>query len=214
MSHTAFVGKGSEVVVDADYVVVGTGAGGAAAAVALARAGATVLMVEAGPWRDPKDYAWSTYGALRDMIDEWGETITRGRAFWPVVQASVVGGTTVINSAICVRTPADILDQWQRDFGVGGGASSDFSARLWAWQDRLEDELSVAETEPHAMGRSNELALAGDAAAGCEGHGIRRYATGCVGSGQSIRLRIRTLSKQPSLLRADSLKDLHQHDVM
>lgn len=197
--HTAFQPRGNEIVVDADYVVVGSGAGGAAAAVTLARGGATVIVVEAGPWRDPHDYAHSTYGALRDMIDEWGEMITRGRALWPVVQARVVGGTTVINSAICVRTPADILDQWQRDFGVGGGASSAFSARLWAWQDRLEDELSVAETEPHALGRSNELALAGDAAAGFDGHLIRRYAKGCVGSGQCLQ-GCRSLRKQSTNL--------------
>ena len=42
----AFIGD--EVVVEADYVVVGTGAGGAAAAVTLARGGATVVFVEAG----------------------------------------------------------------------------------------------------------------------------------------------------------------------
>lgn len=184
MSHTAFVGKGSEVVVDADYVVVGTGAGGAAAAVALARAGATVLMVEAGPWRDPKDYAWSTYGALRDMMDDWGSTITVGRALWPIVQARVVGGTTVVNSAICVRTPADVFAEWQRDHGV---ATGDYADRVWAKQDLLERELHVSETAPASMGRSNEHALAGDAKAGFHGHVIQRFAKGCLGTGQCLQ---------------------------
>lgn len=186
-SHTAFQPRGSEVIVEADFVVVGSGAGGAAAAVTLARGGATVIVVEAGPWRDPHDYAHSTYGALRDMMDDWGATITRGPALWPVVQARVVGGTTVINSAICVRTPSDIFDEWQQNFGIGDGGGGQFAERLWRWQDQLETELCVAETGPEAMGRSNELALKGDAAAGYDGHVIRRYAKGCVGSGQCLQ---------------------------
>lgn len=185
--HTAFQPRGSEVEVEADFVVVGSGAGGAAAAVTLARAGASVILVEAGPWRDPSDYAHSTYGALRDMMDDWGATITMGRALWPVVQARVVGGTTVINSAICVRTPADIFDEWQTRFGIGDGGGGKFAERLWAWQDRVEAELCVAETGPDAMGRSNQLALQGDEAGGFDGHVIKRYAKGCIGSGQCLQ---------------------------
>lgn len=194
MSHIHFQERG-DVAVEADFVVVGSGAGGAAAAVTLARAGASVIIVEAGPWRDPHDYAHSTYGALRDMMDDWGSTITFGRAFWPVVQARLVGGTTVINSAICVRTPPDVFEEWQRDFGVG----ADLAERVWGWQDRLEDELCVEETAPEAMGRSNQLAIRGDAAAGYDGHVIKRYAKGCVGSGQCLQ-GCRSLRKQSTNL--------------
>lgn len=196
MSHISFQARGADVQVEADYVVVGSGAGGAAAAVTLARGGASVVVVEAGPWRDPSDYAHSTYGALRDMMEDWGSTITMGRALWPIVQARLVGGTTVINSAICVRTPADIFEEWQRDHGVGGGS---FADRLWAWQDRLEEELCVAETGPEAMGRSNQLALKGDVAAGYDGHVIKRYAKGCLGSGQCLQ-GCRSMKKQSTNL--------------
>jgi choline dehydrogenase-like flavoprotein len=184
MSHSSFQVKGSEVVVEADVVVVGTGAGGAAAAVALARAGVKVLLVEAGPWRDPADYPVSTYGAMRDMMDDWGSTITMGRAFWPVVQAKLVGGTTVINSAICVRTPEDIFTAWQQEFGI---ATGDYPEKIWAFQDQIERELHVGETEPAFMGRSNELALRGDVAAAYHGHVIRRFAKACIGSGQCLQ---------------------------
>ncbi|MDP2313088.1 MAG: GMC family oxidoreductase [Pseudomonadota bacterium] len=203
MSHVAYQERG-DVAVEADFVVVGTGAGGAAAAVTLARGGASVIMVEAGPWREPHDYAHSTYGAMRDMMDDWGSTITMGRALWPVVQARLVGGTTVINSAICVRTPEDIFLEWQRNHGVGDQA---FMERMWRFQDQLEDDLCVAETAPESMGRSNELALRGDAAAGYDGHVIKRYAKGCLGSGQclqgcrSMRKQSTNLNYVPEVLR-------------
>jgi choline dehydrogenase-like flavoprotein len=196
VSHLSFQPRGPDVEVEADYVVVGSGAGGAAAAVTLARAGATVIIVEAGPWRDPNDYAHSTYGALRDMMDDWGSTLTFGRALWPVVQARLVGGTTVINSAICVRTPADIFAEWQRDHGVGGDAMAE---RVWRFQDQLEDELCVEETAPASLGRSNDLALRGDAAAGYDGHVIKRYAKGCLGSGQCLQ-GCRSMRKQSTNL--------------
>ena len=76
-----------------DYVVVGSGAGGAAAAVTLARGGASVAIVEAGAWRDPDDYPLTAYGAMRDLMDDWGSQVTVGRALWPVVQARTVERT-------------------------------------------------------------------------------------------------------------------------
>lgn len=191
MSHLSFQPKGPEIQLSADVVVVGSGAGGAAAAVQLARAGVSVVVIEAGPWRDPLDYPHSTYGAMRDVMDDWGATVTLGRALWPVVQARLVGGTTVINSAICVRTPADIFEEWQQNFGIG----ADLSERVWKYQDQLETELCVEETAPAALGRSNELAIKGDAAANYGGHLIKRYAKGCEGSGQCLQ-GCRALRKQ------------------
>lgn len=182
MSHVSFREAGYEL--DVDYVVVGSGAGGATAANTLARGGATVALVEAGPWRDPSDYPSSTYGAMRDLFDDWGVGIAQGRALWPIVQASCVGGTTVINSAICVRTPEDVMVGWERDLGVGSKA---FRDAIWRHQDALERELSAEVVPKAAMGRSNELALVGAKAVGYESHAMTRYAKGCVGAGQCLQ---------------------------
>lgn len=167
---------------ETDFVVVGSGAGGATAAALLARAGRHVTVVEAGLWRDPHDYPQSSYGAMRDLMDDWSSNVTMGRALWPVVQARVVGGTTVVNSAICVRTPDDIFTQWREAHGL-----PDLSAEYGRHQDRLEQELSAEEVPPAARGRSNALAAAGDAAAGFGGHVMRRYVKGCLGTGQCLQ---------------------------
>ena len=93
------------------------------------------------------------------------------------------GGTTVINSAICVRTPDDIFAQWERDHGVG-----ELRAEMLAAQDVLERELSVEEAPPESRGRSNLLAMKGAEALGYpESHYMRRYVKGCAGSGQCLQ---------------------------
>ncbi len=165
-------------------MVVGSGAGGATAAVTLARGGAKVAIVEAGPWREPADYATSVYGAMRDMIAAWGSNVTRGRAFWPVVQASLVGGTTVINSAIGVRTPADIFEQWERDHGVGSGWMPE---AVWRAQDALERELSWEPAPAPSIGRSNLLALEAAKSVGFESNYTKRYVKGCLGKGSCLQ---------------------------
>ncbi len=184
MSHLSYRDDGGPVSLSVDYVVVGSGAGGATVAVSLARGGASVALVEAGPWRDPVDYPSSMYGAMRDMMDNWSTTLTRGRVFWPVVQASLVGGTTVINSAIVVRTPGDVFELWQREHGFGGDGLAE---RVWAKQDEVERELAVQPTGAASMGRSNELAIAAAARIGFEGHVIRRNVTDCLGRGQCLQ---------------------------
>ena len=182
-THVAFRGAGEAPFEgEADYVVVGSGAGGAAAAVTLARGGARVAIVEAGAWRDPEHYPNSAYGSMRDLMDDWGSQVTMGRAFWPVVQARTMGGTTVINSAICVRTPDDIFAQWESVHGLSG-----LRTRMLAHQDVLERELCVEEAAPPSRGRSNLLAKAGADALGWDSHYMRRYVKGCEGSGQCLQ---------------------------
>ncbi len=179
MSHVSYRARGEDLEASFDFVVVGSGAGGAAAAVQLARGGANVALVEAGAWRDPDDYPHSVYGQFRDLMDDWGAQVTVGRALWPVVQARTVGGTTVINSAICVRTPGDIFRQWEAEHGL-----KDLEARVLAKQDQLERDLSVEDVAPEAWGRSNLLAKKGEAQlAWAEPHAMRRYTKGCNGHG-------------------------------
>jgi choline dehydrogenase-like flavoprotein len=183
-THVSFRGSGeADLDVEVEYVVVGSGAGGAAAAVTLARDGARVAIVEAGAWRDPEDYPLSVYGAFRDLMDDWGAQVTRGRAFWPVVQARTMGGTTVINSAICVRTPDDIFAQWQRDHGL-----TDLRERVLLAEDVVERDLGVEEVPVLARGRSNLLAKrGGDGLGWSDSHYMQRYTRGCEGRGQCLQ---------------------------
>lgn len=184
MTHVSFIEKGQHYESSFDYVVVGSGPGGATFAKALADAGEQVCIVEAGPWRDPEHYPSSFYGGMRDGLDNFGTTFAKGKAQWPVVQAALVGGGSVINSAICVRTPMDVFEQWQRDYGFGGEALAN---KFWEKQDKLETLLSVSETGPEALGESNKLALKAGNINKIEHHLIKRFVKDCEGSGDCFQ---------------------------
>lgn len=184
MSHVSFREKGEDLAVEADWVVVGSGAGGATAAVTLARGGDTVVLIEAGAWRDPEDYPHTAYGGMRDLMPDWGAAVTSGPAQWPIVQGRGVGGTTLVNSAICVRTPRDVFARWQTEHGFGGDA---LAARVEAIQEKHEAELGAEIPSDAALGRNNQLAVKGARAMGFESHLTTRFVKGCTGSGQCLQ---------------------------
>src|SRR5262245_4195442 len=121
---------------------------------------------------------------MRDMFDDFGALLAQGRAFWPIVQGAVVGGSTVINSAICVRTPGDVFARWQREHGVGG---EDMARAVGDIQDELERELFAEEVPVAAIGRANRMAMEASSALGFEGHYTTRYVRGCEGRGQCLQ---------------------------
>ena len=81
-----------------DYVIVGSGAAGATAARVLADTGASIAVVEEGPAVDTKEFGDKAFPAFQKMFRNMGATIARGRAFIPVVQGSVLGGSTGASS--------------------------------------------------------------------------------------------------------------------
>ena len=175
--------QGSRLEDEVDWVVVGSGAGGAAAAVVLARAGYSVAVCESGPWREPRDYPSSSYGAIRDLFDAWGNLFSRGESMIPILQASCVGGTTVINSAIVVRTPGDVLAEWAA-MGLGEVFHED---SIGTAQDEIEAELEVGPMGGRQFGRNDTLLLSALASRGREGKATLRAARDCCGSGQCLQ---------------------------
>ena len=100
------------------------------------------------------------------------------------MQASCVGGTTVINSAIVVRTPGDCFERWEREYGIDG---DDLGERVWEHQDRIERELSAEVVPPDARGLLNTLAMDAADALGWDSHYMVRYVKDCEGAGQCLQ---------------------------
>ncbi len=164
------VGEGE----DCDVAIVGSGAGGAAAAAALAEAGLDVIVLEAGEHHDRESYPGDRLEAIARLYRDAGLTIAEGSPPIPVPVARTVGGTTVINSGTCFRAPAEVLDEWRDEHGIGWAHDLDPDYA------EAEEFLRVTRLDPERMGRNGQLAMEGAAAIGASGGPISRNAGNCV----------------------------------
>jgi choline dehydrogenase-like flavoprotein len=158
---------------ECDFVVVGSGAGGAVVATVLAEAGHEVVVLEAGPYLDRRSYPREPIAALRALYREGGLTIATGRPAIPTPVGRAVGGTTVINSGTCLRTPERVLEQWASENGVG-----------WALElDRdfpeAEEMLRVRPVDPERMGGNGQLLRRGATALEVSHGPLHRNAGDC-----------------------------------
>jgi choline dehydrogenase-like flavoprotein len=156
----------------ADVVVVGSGAGGAVAAKELAEAGLKVIVLEEGEHFDRRDFTGSPPERLRRFYRGNGLTFTNGVPTISLPIGRGVGGSTLINSGTCFRTPDFVLDAWGMD-----------RAELEPLFEDVEETLSVAAVGADIMGANGEVMDRGRRELGYSGGPIRRNARGCHGSG-------------------------------
>jgi choline dehydrogenase-like flavoprotein len=159
---------------ECDVVIVGSGAGGAAAASMLAEAGLEVVVLEAGPYLDRTSYPVEPLAALTSLYRDGGLTVCDGRPAIPTPVGRAVGGTTVINSGTCFRTPEPILERWRTEFGI------DWATELDPDYDAAEELLAVTPVDPETMGRNGQLLREGAEALGVAHEPLRRNAGRCV----------------------------------
>ena len=155
---------------ECDVVVVGSGAGGAAAARVLAEAGLDVIVLEAGALWDASSYTTDPLDALARMYRDGGLTVLEGRPAIPLPLGRCVGGTTVINSGTCVRTPGDVLARWRDELGVAWAPELDQEF------DAVEADLAVAQLAEVAHGANASPCRRGAEALGAANRPVRRNA--------------------------------------
>ncbi len=153
-----------------DVVIVGSGAGGATAARVLAERGIDVIVVEQGAYHDARDYSTDPLVALPMLYRDAGLTFCEGRPRIPLPVGRAVGGTTVINSGTCLRTPREVLERWRADFGI------DWATELDGEFEALERSLDVLPVDPRTAGRNAELCRAGADALGLSNGPLPRNA--------------------------------------
>ena len=150
--------SGAEATLSADVVVVGSGAGGSVIAARLAQAGRSVLVLELGPYRNEADF--------RQLESVAGEMYLGGGMVWSehgelgLLAGSALGGGTVINSMVCLRTPAEIRADWAAR-GLEGIDGPEFDADLETVWTALEVNV-----ERSVHNRSSQRMVAGLTALG------------------------------------------------
>lgn len=159
-----------------DVVIIGSGAGGAVVAKVLAEAGMDVTVVEEGERHTSEEFRTkSTASRFRSLYRDAGATVALGLPPVLLPMGRGVGGTTLVNSGTCFRTPDRVLDRWRSDWGVQVERSL---------LDDVEAMLQVRQQPMDVLGRNGTTALTGAWKLGWEARPLDRNAPGCVGSCQ------------------------------
>lgn len=168
-----------ELEIEADVVIVGAGAGGCAAAAALAERGLEVAVLEEGRHWVPAEFKPQTAFAFQHLYQARGARSLRGNAIIPMPGGRGVGGSTLINSAICFRCPPSVLASWRDDYGCSELTDERFGKHF----DRIWSRLGVT-VNPLEVQRNNNLVFrSGAERLGLKGSFLARSAPGCVGCG-------------------------------
>jgi choline dehydrogenase-like flavoprotein len=165
--------------VRADVCVIGTGAGGAPVAKELAEGGMRVVMLEEGERVTTDQFTARPREMTARFYRDAGQTVTVGNPPIVLPLGSSVGGTTLINSGTCFRTPPAVLELWRQRFGLEELTPDE----LDPYYRRVERELNVAQVPPELAGGNAHVVKRGADALGWSSDFLFRNAKGCVGSG-------------------------------
>ena len=108
--------------VTADVAVVGSGAAGAIIAYRLAEAGREVVVVERGRHVDPSQFTEDERVQYSNLYADGALQLSSDARFG-VLQGMCVGGSTVVNNAVCIELPAPVLERWNDPAGLDAGLS-------------------------------------------------------------------------------------------
>lgn len=148
--------KQQKIHLKADVVIVGSGAGGAIAAYELAARGKKVVVLEAGPYVPSEKFSEMMAIAMGTLYqDHGGQANSEGDI--TILQGACVGGSTVVNAALCFRTPDYYLKLWAKEFGL----TNLTPAVMEPYFDKVEANLKIRQNTPYETSHGAELINAG-----------------------------------------------------
>jgi choline dehydrogenase-like flavoprotein len=132
--------------------VIGSGAGGGIAAYELAKAGKKVIVIEAGPYVPSENFTEMLAVSMGQLYaDHGGQNNDTGDI--AMLQGACVGGSTVVNAALCFRTPDHYLHAWGNDFGL----TNLTPAVMKPYFERVEKNLRINTVVAHETSAGAEL---------------------------------------------------------
>lgn len=168
--------------VEADAVVVGSGAGGAVVARNLAEAGMRTVVLEAGPQVTPREMTRNAPLFLARYYWEGGMRLSGGDANVPVMQGRMLGGSTVVNSAIMFALPGWVREDWRQQEGLSWLEGPAFDRAF----ERVFAATRTAPTPLAVMGKRNLAVRDALEAAGIPSKPLPRAVDGCGGCGDCL----------------------------
>lgn len=163
--------------VECDAVVIGTGAGGAVVARELSKRGYGVCIVEEGQHVRRHQFQRSVVYANTTFFRN--QLVSVGNTFIPIMAGRMVGGSTALNTATCLRPPNWVTEEWAHRLD-----SAEYSAEgLAPYFDAVERYLGVEPNSPESIGPMKDIIARGCDSLGYSHYAIPRNAPGCQGEG-------------------------------
>jgi choline dehydrogenase-like flavoprotein len=139
--------------ITADVAIIGSGAAGSVLAYRLAEQGREVVLLEGGRHVDPRDFTEDERVQFSNLYSDGGMQMSTDSRF-QVLQGKCVGGSTVINNAVCYDIPPRTLQRWNDPDGLDAGIDAQ---RFMKTFDRLREWLPV-----YSQKKSEHLEAGGD----------------------------------------------------
>jgi choline dehydrogenase-like flavoprotein len=169
--------------ITADVAIVGSGAAGSVLAYRLAERGREVVLLEGGKHVDPRDFTEDERVQFSRLFADGGMQMSVDARF-QVLQGKCVGGSTVVNNAVCYDIPDRTLQRWNDPDGLDAGIDPEGLAKSFA---RLREWLPVysqADNSKRLQAGGTKMAE-GIEALGLDGNGgvVDANIKDCLGSG-------------------------------
>ncbi|HEV7128329.1 MAG TPA: FAD-dependent oxidoreductase [Ktedonobacterales bacterium] len=136
-----------DLTLSADAVIVGSGAGGGMMAAELAAAGKEVIVLEKGGYYSEADFTGREAEMMPLLYLRRGLLSTADHGM-VVLAGSCLGGGTVVNWSTSLRTPPDVLEEWEREHGLAGASGAEFARGFAVAETRMG--VNTADSEPNA----------------------------------------------------------------
>lgn len=114
---------------ECDVCVVGSGAGGSVVAYELSKAGFQVLVVESGEYAISETFDQGELSMMNKLFDEYGTAATSDLSF-VLLSGRGAGGGTTVNWMTSIKPPLDVLEEWERTFGIPGLTGKEFQSAV------------------------------------------------------------------------------------
>ncbi len=140
--------QGIDRITDADVVIIGSGAAGATLAEQLLEQGRRVLILEKGRYVPPDEFSEDEIEMIGSLYADGALQLSQALRF-TILQGSCVGGTTVVNNAVCFDTPQRVIDAWNSRGNSAAINSDAFHAAQAAVRQRMRiQQISAGTRQP------------------------------------------------------------------
>ena len=161
--HEKYEPVKNDVVENVDVCIIGSGAAGAVLAKELVEAGRKVVLIEKGGYHEGKDMNQREFDMMPLLWKNAGFNFVDSLRI-AVAQGCCLGGSTIINDAVCFDTPLRVREEWSKR-GVN------FTDDEWSYHlQRVNSILRVTKVSDNELNRNNLMLKKGAEKIGLREH--------------------------------------------